>query len=150
MNDLLKSGLLAAGWTFLLFVVFVFVYWAFRGFLPGSRVVEQPLVAPNELDTKTAKFKFFYVNWCPYSKEALEKMKELEGLLSQNTYGGKHVVIEFIDCENRKDDCALYKVDAYPTYKLETNSKMFEYVGPANIQTYITFLKSELGKEVPV
>jgi hypothetical protein len=149
MNDLIKSGLLAAGWTVALFTVFVVVYWAFRGFLPGSRVVEQPLVAPNDLDTKTAKFKLFYVNWCPHSKEALEKITEFEGLLSQFRYGGKRVVIEKIDCETNKDECALYNVDAYPTYKLETNSKMYEYVGPASVQTYVAFLTSALGKETP-
>jgi len=150
MNDLLKSALLAAGFTLGAFILFVLLYWAFRGFLPGSRVVEQPLVAPTDLDGKTAKFKLFHVKWCPYSKDAVDKMKEFEGLLSQYTYGGKRVVVEYIDCEVLKDDCALYKIDAYPTYKLETSIKMFEYVGPASTDAYTVFLESALGKEAPV
>jgi hypothetical protein len=148
MNELLRTGLVAAGITVALLAVFIVVYWAFRGFLPGSRVVEQPLVAPTDLDGTTAKFKFFYVDWCPYSREAHDKMKDLEGLLTQLSYGGKRVVVEYVNCETHKDDCLLYKVDAYPTYKLETSVKMFEYVGPASTEAYRTFLRSTLGKEV--
>jgi len=148
MNELLRSGLTAAGITVGLVAVFLVAYWAFRGFLPGSRVIEQPLVAPSDLDGSTARFRFFYVNWCPYSREALEKIKDLESLLAQLSYGGKRVVVELIDCETQKDECALYKVDAYPTYKLETSVKMFEYVGPASIAAYRAFLVSALGKEV--
>lgn len=147
MNELLRSGLTAAGLTLGLVAVFLVAYWAFRGFLPGSRVIEQPLVAPSDLDGTTARFRFFYVNWCPYSREALEKIKDLESLLAQLTFGGKKVVVELIDCETQKDECALYKVDAYPTYKLETSVKMFEYVGPASISAYRAFLSSALGKE---
>lgn len=150
MNELLKSGLIAAAFTLLVCVIFVITYWAFRGFLPGSKVVEMPLPAPNDLDGVTAKFKLFYVGWCPYSKEAFDVMEQLKGVVEQHTYGGKHVKIEFIDCETRKDDCSLYKVDAYPTYKLETSVKMYEYVGPSDLQTYRTFLSSALGKEEPI
>ena len=149
MNDLLSSAAVAGGFTLGVFLLFVVVYWAFRGFLPGSRVVEQELVAPTTLNGTSAKFKLFFVGWCPYSKDAFEKMKEFEGLVSQYTYGGKRVQLEFVDCDVHKDDCALYKVDAYPTYKLETSVKMFEYIGPASTETYRQFLVSALGKEEP-
>lgn len=146
-SELLRSGLVAAGFTVLLFVGFVILYWAFRGFLPGSRVVEQIPVAPADIDGTTARLRLFYVGWCPYSREALDKVKELEGLLKQTTYGDKRVVVEYVDCETRKDECALYSVEAYPTYKLETSVKMFEYVGPASTTAYRKFLGDALGKE---
>lgn len=150
MNELLQSGLIAGGFTLLMCVVFVMTYWAFRGFLPGSKVVEMPLPAPNELDGNTAKFKLFYVSWCPYSSEAFDKFESFKDVVSQFTYGGKHVKLELVDCERNKDDCSLYKIEAYPTYKLETSIKMFEYIGPSDIQTYHTFLTSALGTKEPI
>ncbi len=150
MNELLKSGLITALFTIVVLVVFVVAYWAFRGFLPGSKVVEQPLPTPNDIDGTTAHFKLYGVKWCPYSAEAKEKMQSFEGIVNQNTYGGKHVVIEFIDCESQKDECSLYKIVAYPTYKLVTSIKMFEYMGPPSTETYRTFLVSALGKEEPI
>ena len=150
MNELVSSGLIAASFTLLLCVIFVVVYWAFRGFLPGSKVIEMPLPAPNDLDGVTAKFKLFYVRWCPYSREALDKFEMFKDVVSQFTYGGKHVKLELIDCETHKDDCTLFKIEAYPTYKLETSVKMFEYIGPADIETYQTFLVAALGDKEPI
>ncbi len=150
MNELLQSALIAAAFTLFLCVIFVVTYWAFRGFLPGSKVIELPLPAPNELDGKTATFKLFYVSWCPHSKEAFTLFESFKDIVSQFTYGGKRVKLEFINCETHKDDCSLYKVDAYPTYKLETSIKMFEYIGPADIETYQTFLTSALGTKEPI
>lgn len=150
MNELLKSGLIAGSFTLFVCIVFIVTYWAFRGFLPGSKVIEMPLPAPNELDGKTSTFKLFYVQWCPYSREAVDKFNSLKDVVSDYTYGGKRVKLELVDCEIHKDDCALYKVDAYPTYKLETSIKMFEYVGPADIETYQTFLVSALGAKQPI
>jgi hypothetical protein len=150
MNELVKSGLIAGSFTLFVCILFIVVYWAFRGFLPGSKVVEMPLPAPNDLDGVTAKFKLFYVKWCPYSQEAYEKFESFKSVVEQSTYGSKHVKLEFVDCEAQKDECSLFKIDAYPTYKLETSIKMFEYVGPADIQTYETFLVAALGKKEPI
>ncbi len=150
MNELLKSALIAGSFTLFVCVVFVVTYWAFRGFLPGSKVVEMPLPAPNDLDGVTAKFKLFFVKWCPYSREALDVMESFKGIVEQHTYGGKHVVLEFINCETNKSECSLFKIDAYPTYKLETSIKMFEYIGPSSIVAYDEFLVSALGKKEPI
>lgn len=148
MNDLVRSALTAGAFTLFLFVLFVVSYWAFRGFLPGSRVVEQALVAPSSLDENSAKLRLFYVDWCPYSKDALKKVRDLEELLKTLSYGGKRVAIDYVNCEVNKDECALYKVDGYPTYKLEISTKMYEYVGPASLESYRAFLVKALGKEV--
>jgi hypothetical protein len=149
MNDLLYSGLVSAGFTLAILFAFVILYWAFRGFLPGSRVVELELVQQNTLGAKAAKFTIFHVKWCPYSKDAVEIMKQFKGLIDEHgyTYGGRRIEIAFVDCDSKKRECSLYKVDAYPTYKLETGEKMYEYIGPADISAYRTFLVAALGKE---
>ena len=148
MTELLRSGIMAGGFTLLLCGIFVVVYWMWRGFPPGSRLIELDLPKPNALDGTTAQFKLFYVKWCPYSSDAKEKMKELQNIVKGYTYGGKRVQIEFTDCEVHKDDCHAYNVEAYPTYKLETSLKMYEYLGPASTRAYRTFLADALGKEV--
>lgn len=150
MNELLRSGLIAAAFTLFVCIIFVITYWAFRGFLPGSKVIEMALPAPNELDGKTAVFKLFHVTWCPHSKEAFDMFESFKSDVEQYTYGGKRVKLEFIDCDIQKSECSLYKIDAYPTYKLETSIKLFEYIGPADIQTYHTFLTSALGTKEPI
>jgi hypothetical protein len=149
MNELLYSGLVSAGFTLAILFAFVVLYWAFRGFLPGSRVVELPLVAPNGMDTNSATFKIFHVKWCPYSREAVEKVKQLQAFIDENgyKYGGKTIKIEYVDCESKKSECSTYSVEAYPTYKLETSAKMYEYLGPPDLSTYRTFFVSALGKE---
>jgi len=145
MSEFLSAGLI----TVVLFVIFIVAYWALRGFLPGSRLVELPLVSPNDLDDNTVRFKLFHVSWCPYSKEALSALTSFKGYIEEKrfTYGKKHIEIEFIDCEDKKNECSLYSVDAYPTYKLETNSKMIEYKGPPNSTAYREFLVQAVGKE---
>lgn len=149
MNEILQTGLTAAGFTLLLLLIFVVSYWALRGFMPGSRLVEMPLVSPNDLDDNTVRFKLFHVTWCPYSREAVTSFKSFKGFIEEKgyTYGNKSVEIELIDCEDKKNECSLYSVDAYPTYKLETNNKMIEYKGPPNITAYREFLVKAVGKE---
>lgn len=149
MNELLYSALVTGGLTLGILFLFVLVYWAFRGFLPASRVVELALVQPNTLDTKSATFTLFHVKWCPYSRDGVSAMKQLQGLIDEHkyTYGGKRVEIALVDCERKKKACETYSIDAYPTYKLETSEKMYEYIGPNDITTYRTFLAAALGKE---
>lgn len=137
------------GLTFVLFAVFVGLYWAVRGFLPGSRLYEQELPGPNDLDAKTTRFRMFYTNWCPHCKAAKPVWDSFHQLMEnqQFTYGGKTVELLKVNCEVDKGQCSRYGVDAYPTFKLETNSKVYEYVGPANVETWRTFLKTALGTE---
>lgn len=135
------------GVSIVLMGVFVGLYWALRGFMPGSRLYEQELPGPNDLDAKTTKFRMFYTNWCPHCKNAKPKWASLGQAMKNNpmTYGGKTVVLEAVNCELDKGKCARYGVDAYPTFKLETNSKLYEYIGPPEVNTWQTFFKSALG-----
>jgi thiol-disulfide isomerase/thioredoxin len=131
------------------FGVFVGLYWGVRGFLPGSRVYEQDLPGPNDLDKNNAVFRMFYVNWCPHCRDAKPKWDSLGQLFKNQvyTYGGKTVTLEKVNCELEKGKCARYKVNAYPTFKVETDQKVYEYVGPADPTVWRTFLGSALGRE---
>lgn len=147
MNELVHSGLLAAGYTLAFLIIFIGFYWAFRGFPPASRVVMSSLPTENDLKVNQATFKFFYVAWCPYSEDAVPKVESLRDLVKDYTYGGKTVQVELINCDTDKKQCQLYKIESYPTYKLETSSKLFEYLGPPTVDVYRQFIISALGSE---
>lgn len=145
-KEIFMVGLRAAGYTLVFLIIFVGFYWAFRGFPPGSRVVVEEL---KEVRSKTgeATFYFFYTQWCPYSQDAKPKVESLKDYLVDYKYGGKTVHVELINCDVDKKRCEIYKIDAYPSYKLETSSKLYTYDGPAEVSVFKEFLVSALGPE---
>lgn len=137
------------GVSVVVFAVFVGLFWAVKGFMPGSRLYEQDLPSPNDLDSQTAVFRMFYVNWCPHCKDAKPVWKRMEQLLENQkvTFGGKTIRMEQVNCELDKGTCSKYRADAYPTFKLETNKKVYEYVGAPDLKLWTTFFTSALGKK---
>ena len=147
-TDLMRSGLTAAGFTLVILLVFIGLYWLIRGFPPASRLVveyNQEIGIP----TDKAHFMFFYTKWCPYSQEAMPVIKSLEETVKERTYGGKTVDVQFVNCETDKK-CSEFKVDSYPTYKVKTTSKTFEYLGPPKLSVLRGFLVDALGPELAV
>lgn len=148
-KDFLTTGLRAAGYTLAFLIIFVGFYWAFRGFPPASRVVMRELkeVPVQHKSAGEATFYFFYTGWCPYSQDAKPKVESLRDYVADYTYGGKTIHVELINCDVDKKKCQMYKVDAYPTYKLETSSNLYTYEGPSEVSVFKEFLVSALGPE---
>ena len=145
------SKILTAVWfTLIAIVIFLGFYWAFRGFPPGSRLVVGELPTENDLHANQATFLFFYTQWCPYSQDAIPRVKSLSDLVGGFTYGGKVVTVNPVNCEAEDKTCSRYGVTAYPTYKLITSSKVYEYSGPPRTSTYEEFIISALGSKEPV
>jgi len=149
-NEYMKTGLIAGGFTLAILVLFVGVYWLVRGFPPASRMVLQESPTTVAVDPGKAHLLFFYTKWCPYSQEAEPEVRSLKTLIEDYTYGGKVVDIQFINCESDKKQCSQYKVDSYPTYKLQTTSTTYEYLGPPKTDVLRQFLVSALGPELAV
>lgn len=149
MSEFLWTGLRAAGYTLAFLIIFVGFYWAFRGFPPASRVVmsELPKQRQGKLNPSEAIFYFFYTGWCPYSQEAKPVVESLRDYVKDYTYGGKRIVVELVDCDSDKKKCELFKIDAYPSYKLETSKTTYTYDGPAKLSVFKEFLVSALGTE---
>lgn len=130
-----------------LFVGFV-LFWAFRGFLPGSRVVVIPpstVIGGPNYSPSEADFNFYYVNWCPYSIDAAPAVRSLNTLVQGNKYGNATIHVKLIDCETETEKCRVAGVDGYPSYSLVTPQKTFHYAGPPKTLTYEKFLISALG-----
>jgi thiol-disulfide isomerase/thioredoxin len=142
MNDYLVAAVISV----LVVVIAIGLYYLFTGILPGAKIVHAPVT---EVDENQAKFIFFYTTWCPHCKKAQQPWASLKEMMKtrQYTYGGKKVVLEEVNAESDKGKAALYKIKAYPTFKLETSDKMYEMLGRPSTSSFRAFLSSSLGTE---
>jgi thiol-disulfide isomerase/thioredoxin len=126
------------------------VYYLVRGVVPGAQTYQGvPSTVASTLDPNQATFMFFYTTWCPWCKKAQPVWASFKESLKTNpkTYGGYMVQFEEVNAENDKGKAALYQVEAYPTYKLQTKDKIYEYKGAPSTEAFRKFLVSALGKE---
>jgi thiol-disulfide isomerase/thioredoxin len=125
------------------------IYYFVTGIMPGSRTIETTPPVENAMDEGQAKFMFFYTPWCPWCKKAQQPWASLKELLrnSHYMYGGKTVTLEEVNCDSDKGKSALYKIAAYPTFKVETSMKVFEMSGKPTVTNFRNFLKEVLGAE---
>lgn len=125
------------------------------GIWPGAKIIQQRPIAQDRPTKDTAiepgvvKFLFFFASWCPHCKDAEPEVKSLKQLISTKnyTYGGHRVVFEDVNAYADKGKAALYKVKAYPTFKIETADKMYEMSGRGTVANFRAFLVAALGPE---
>jgi hypothetical protein len=110
------------------------IYYAVTGSLPGAKTVvkvTEPPVTSTGLDPGQLKFMFFYAEWCPFSSNVVEAWRSLKQDYKNNPakYKGRIVVFEDVDGDHQAAKKALYNVEAYPTFKIEANKKVYELTG---------------------
>jgi len=127
------------------------IYYAWTGTPPGAKVIEQEPPNDGGLDDGQANFMFFYATWCPHCKHAQQPWHSMKQFVknSNYTYGGKKVSFEEVNAETDKGKAALYSIQAYPTFKLQTSKKIYEMVGKPDVANFREFLKKALGDEKP-
>jgi thiol-disulfide isomerase/thioredoxin len=133
------------------FGLIVGIYNFFTGNFPASKlIITDPPIEHNGLEPKQARFMFFFTSWCPHCKTAEPLWRSFKQELKNNpvTYGDFDVDMEEINVEANTSKSALYKVKAYPSFKLETSKKVFEMTGIPNITNFNNFLVSALGKKI--
>lgn len=135
---------LAVGLSVFFVVLFIVAYRHFRGFYPGSTIVEMPAMR----DPSAPRLLFFYTTWCPHSQTALAEWRSLKELLKGKTLGGKRLQYVPYDGDAEQGATARYGVDAYPTFILETVDKVITYEGHAKASRLRGWLIGELGEEV--
>lgn len=143
LGDYGWKALHAALITVVVLFAFATFFWAFRGFLPASRLVEMPTVTGGV--SNEADFNFYYVSWCPYSQDAIPAVQSLNTLVQGNLYGRRKVNVKLINCEIDTAKCRMAGVDAYPTYILSASDKSRHYSGPPKTATFEQFLIEALG-----
>ena len=127
------------------------IYRLITGNFPASKlIIEDPPLEHNGLEPQQARFMFFYTSWCPWCKSATAPWKSFQQQLKNNpaTYGGYTVSFEDINAEANKGKASLYKIQAYPTFKLETHNKVIELKAVPDPLNFDAFLKAALGEKV--
>jgi thiol-disulfide isomerase/thioredoxin len=129
--------------------IFIGIYYLATGIMPGARTIVTDPPVENGMDENSSKFMFFYTPWCPWCKKAQQPWSSMKELIknSKYKYGGKSVAFEEVNCDSDKGKSALYKIAAYPTFKVETNMKVYEMTGQPTTQNFRKFLKQVLGSE---
>jgi thiol-disulfide isomerase/thioredoxin len=120
------------------------------GIWPGAKIIQQrPPASSVTIQPGQAKFLFFYASWCPHCKDAEPIVKSLKQLIqnSNYTYGGHTLTFEDINAYADKGKSALYKIKAYPTFKVETADHLYEMTGAPTVSNFRAFLVSALGPE---
>ena len=117
---------------------------------PGAKLIEEDRM-DGTLDEGQATLMFFYAPWCPHCKHATQPWRSFEQLVKNNryTYGGHTIAFEEINADVDKGRSARYNIDAYPTFKLQTSTKLYQMIGPPTVSNFRSFLQQALGAEKP-
>jgi thiol-disulfide isomerase/thioredoxin len=135
--------------SFIVVLTSIGLYYWWTGTPPGARLIEQEPPTASGLDDNQANFMFFYATWCPHCKTAQQPWHSLKQFIKNSNYkyGGKTVSFEEINAETDKGKSALYGIKAYPTFKVQTSTKLYEMIGKPNVVNFREFLKKALGDE---
>lgn len=142
---------MSAGIALVVVVSVIVIYYFTKGVVPGAStyIESAPPTSASGIDANTAKFMMFYTTWCPYSKKAQAPWASLKQKMKNTPvkYGGKSIMFEEINADADQGKAALYRIQAYPTFKLETDSKVYEMIGKPEVSNFRAFLISALGQE---
>jgi thiol-disulfide isomerase/thioredoxin len=146
MSELITTVII----TTITFAVIVLAWRWYVGYYPGSKyILEDPPITHNGLDGNQAKLIFFYTKWCPWSTKAQNPWRKFKQQIKNSPamYGGKTIIFEEVDCDTDKGKAALYRINGYPTFKLETTNQIFRLIAVPDPRTFDVFLKGALGKK---
>lgn len=153
MESLLNTSTIgmSAGIALVVVITAIVIYYYTKGVVPGAStyIESAPPTSSSGIDSTTAKFMMFYTTWCPHSKSAQGPWASFKQKMKNTPfkYGGRSIMFEEINAEADQGKAALYNISAYPTFKLETDSKVYEMIGKPEVSNFRAFLISALGKE---
>ena len=101
---------------------------------------DNPDIDPGEL----AELMFFCVKWCPHCKKAEPEWNKLVKKFDGKKINKSTVFFKKIDCEDSEALADQYKIQGYPTIKLEKGDQIIEYNAKPNAETLEEFLRSQL------
>ena len=94
--------------------------------------------------------RFFYADWCPHSKKALvhwNSLREDEEVGNGSVVNGYKIKYELHDCSDENDantETRLneFKVDGFPTIKVEKGSDIIEFDAKPDYEILKKFIKA--------
>jgi len=101
-----------------------------------------------EVPKGEANLYFFYTDWCGWSKKAMPEWEKLEAKLRETpVFGTTTVKPVRVNADKDRATTELYDVEAYPTIKLESSSRLYEYSGIPTTEGLLKFLRESFGQE---
>jgi len=98
---------------------------------------------------KHAVLYLFKVDWCPHCKKAVPVFEEVEKAYNDNKnedkrINGYYVSFKVIDCEADPTTADKYKVEGYPTIKLDKGGEVIEFDAKPDKDRLLEFLHEVL------
>lgn len=98
---------------------------------------------------KHAVLYLFKVDWCPHCKKAVPAFEEVEKAYNDNKnedkrINGYYVTFKVIDCEADPTTADKYKVEGYPTIKLDKGGEVIEFDAKPDKDRLLEFLHEVL------
>jgi len=145
MSSVLTAAIVAT----LVVLIFILGFYSYTGIWPGAKIIQQRPTPDNTIEPGKAKFMFFFASWCPHCRDAEPAVASFKQLVQNSnfTYGGNTIAFEEINAYADKGKAALYKIKAYPTFKVETKDALYEMTGAPTVSNFRAFLVSALGAE---
>lgn len=101
-----------------------------------------------EVPKGEANLYFFYTDWCGWSKKAMPEWEKLESKLRETpVFGTTTVKAIRVNADKDRATTELYDVEAYPTIKLESSSRLYDYQGIPTTEGLLKFLRGSFGEE---
>jgi thiol-disulfide isomerase/thioredoxin len=135
---------IVAGILFLILAVLYYFYYV----APQANAKYQPNNSPNS-PANDAELLFFFADWCPHCKKAVPVFEEVEKAYNDNKnddkrINGYHVTFKVIDCEADPTTADKYKVEGYPTIKLDKGGDVIEFDAKPDKEKLLEFLHQVL------
>ncbi len=116
---------------------------------PASYVSNKEVVPGKKSATaaaeKTVTIYLFYADWCPHCKRAKPTWNEVKTDYEGKTVNGYLVHFEEINCTEENEEVAdmirKYKVEGYPTIKMQKGAQVIEFdakITKDNLEKFIS------------
>lgn len=102
----------------------------------------------NNSKSKDAELMYFYVDWCPYCKTSRPEWDSLKSEYEGKTINGYVIHFTEHNCTTESSEVEKlinqYKIEGYPTIKLNKNGEIYDYDAKPTKTTMLQFLQTVL------
>lgn len=126
----------------LIFIIILATFLIYKFYNKKKQIYYENNEYDNDIIREPGYVYLFYAKWCPYSKDTINKMKEIKKTYKKNKK--YNLVFEDIDVDKRGDMANLYNIESYPTIILKY--KNIKYIYDANLEssTFDMFIESTI------
>lgn len=124
------------------FIIILAIYLIYKFIIKKTKI--KNFIENNEYkimkEKKRGTIYIFYANWCPHSKNTLNKLEEIKKIyLNNDKY---ELSFNEIDAEENTDMADSYNIDSYPTIVLKYKNKKYIYDANLNDSTFNSFIET--------